>query len=39
MNPLKLFKIRPEERVQAIVALVVILLFNALLDTYAALIQ
>ena len=30
MNPLKLFKIRPEERIQAIVALVVILLFNAL---------
>ena len=30
MNPLKLFKIRPEERIQAIVALVVILLFNGL---------
>ena len=30
MNLLKLFKIRPEERIQAIVALVVILLFNVL---------
>lgn len=30
MNPLKLFKIRPEERIQAIVALVVILVFNVL---------
>lgn len=30
MNPLKLFKIRPEERHQAIVALVVILTFNVL---------
>ena len=30
MNPFKLFKIRPEERVQALVALVVILVFNGL---------
>ena len=30
MNPFKLFKIRPEERIQAIVALVIIIAFNAL---------
>ncbi len=30
MNPFKIFKIRPDERIQAVVALVVIIVFNAL---------
>ena len=30
MNPFKIFKIRPEERIQAVVALAVIIVFNVL---------